>query len=209
VPATPAGLLELVGRLLPAGQTSHHAVSSDDSRHVQVYLDRGQGPAMIRFWVAKAQSPAELPCPAFASCTDVGRDRVELMEIDGNCIQRWSVALRRADGVVIFFNLASCLSWDGTANPPAPKALTTDEAVRIAFDPRWGTLLPRDALARLPDRDRAIVVLRYWEDHSVQTVTEMLDVSAAVVKQQSLRSLQSLRDLLGDARAELFVDGPA
>jgi hypothetical protein len=120
VPATPAGLLELIGRLLPAGQTSH------------------------RFWVAKAGSPAELACPAFASCTDVGRDRVELMEIEGNCVQRWSVALRRADGVVIFFNLASCLSWNGTANPPAPKALTTDEAVRIAFDPRLGTSLPRD-----------------------------------------------------------------
>jgi hypothetical protein len=146
VPATPAGLLELIGRLLPAGETSHHAVSSDDDRFVQVYLDRGQGPAMIRFSVAKAQSPAEMACPAFASCTDVGRDRVELMEIEQNCIQRWTVVLRRADGVVISLNLASCLTWNGTANPPAPKALTTDEAVRIAFDPRWGTSLPRDVV---------------------------------------------------------------
>jgi RNA polymerase sigma-70 factor (sigma-E family) len=63
-----------------------------------------------------------------------------------------------------------------------------------------------DALARLPDRDRAIVVLRYWEDHSVETVAEMLEVSASVVKQQSLRSLHLLRDLLGDARPDLFAD---
>ncbi len=27
-----------------------------------------------------------------------------------------------------------------------------------------------EALGTLPERDRAIVVLRYWEDHSVETV---------------------------------------
>ena len=31
-----------------------------------------------------------------------------------------------------------------------------------------------DALGHLSPQDRAIVVLRYWEDHSVQTVAELL-----------------------------------
>jgi RNA polymerase sigma-70 factor (sigma-E family) len=56
-----------------------------------------------------------------------------------------------------------------------------------------------DALATLPQRDRAIVVLRYWEDHSVETVADLLDVSPAVVKTQSARSLARLRQLLGDS----------
>jgi RNA polymerase sigma factor (sigma-70 family) len=63
-----------------------------------------------------------------------------------------------------------------------------------------------DALAELPERDRAIVVLRYWEDNSVETVADVLRVSVSVVKTQSARSLARLRNRLGDSRAELLVD---
>jgi RNA polymerase sigma-70 factor (sigma-E family) len=55
-----------------------------------------------------------------------------------------------------------------------------------------------DALGHLSPRDRAIIVLRYWEDHSVQTVAEMLGLSPGVVKMQSMRALTSLRVLLGE-----------
>jgi RNA polymerase sigma-70 factor (sigma-E family) len=54
------------------------------------------------------------------------------------------------------------------------------------------------ALATLPVRDQAIVVLRHWEDHSVETVSEILGVSASVVKTQSMRSLARLREMLGE-----------
>jgi RNA polymerase sigma-70 factor (sigma-E family) len=54
------------------------------------------------------------------------------------------------------------------------------------------------ALATLPVRDQAIVVLRHWEDQSVDVVAEILDVSPSVVKMQSLRSLARLRELLGE-----------
>jgi RNA polymerase sigma-70 factor (sigma-E family) len=55
-----------------------------------------------------------------------------------------------------------------------------------------------DALATLPVRDQAIVVLRHYEDQSVETVAEILGVSASVVKMQSMRALSRLRELLGD-----------
>lgn len=58
-----------------------------------------------------------------------------------------------------------------------------------------------DALGHLSPRDRAIVVLRYWEDHSVQTVAELLGLSPGVVKVQSMRALASLRVLLGEDEA--------
>jgi len=58
-----------------------------------------------------------------------------------------------------------------------------------------------EALGNLSPRDRAIIVLRYWEDHSVQTVAELLGLSPGVVKMQSMRALASLRDLLGDDEA--------
>jgi len=60
-----------------------------------------------------------------------------------------------------------------------------------------------EALGHIPARDRAIVVLRYWEDQSVDAVAEVLGVSVATVKSQSARSLTRLRTLLGDDAAAL------
>jgi RNA polymerase sigma-70 factor (sigma-E family) len=54
------------------------------------------------------------------------------------------------------------------------------------------------ALATLPVRDQAIVVLRHWEDQSVETVAEILGVSVSVVKMQSGRALARLRARLGE-----------
>ena len=55
-----------------------------------------------------------------------------------------------------------------------------------------------DALATLPVRDQAIVVLRHWEDQSVEAVAEILGVSVSVVKMQSSRALARLRTVLGE-----------
>lgn len=64
-----------------------------------------------------------------------------------------------------------------------------------------------DALGSLPARDRAIVVLRYWEDQSVESVADLLGISTSVVKTQSARSLTRLRKLLDDSRADLLPTG--
>ena len=72
---------------------------------------------------------------------------------------------------------------------------------RPGAQPEGGTevhLALLDALASLPVRDQAIVVLRHWEDQSVETVAEILGVSVSVVKMQNLRSLGRLRALLGE-----------
>ncbi|MFD9002034.1 SigE family RNA polymerase sigma factor [Streptomyces sp. NPDC059582] len=55
------------------------------------------------------------------------------------------------------------------------------------------------ALAGLPPRARAIVVLRYWEDQSVESVAELLKCSESTVKSQCSRSLTKLRAQLGEA----------
>ena len=60
------------------------------------------------------------------------------------------------------------------------------------------------ALADLPPRARAIVVLRYWEDQSVESVAELLKCSdlkcsESTVKSQCSRSLAKLRAQLGEA----------
>lgn len=65
------------------------------------------------------------------------------------------------------------------------------------------------ALAMLPARARAIVVLRYWEDMSVEQVAALVGCSAGNVKSQSARGLEKLRQLLGPNIAEAGLPAPA
>jgi RNA polymerase sigma-70 factor (sigma-E family) len=65
-----------------------------------------------------------------------------------------------------------------------------------------------NALAKLPPRARAIVVLRYWEDMSVGEVAAVVGCSVGNVKSQSARGLDKLRQLLGPALAYTDADGP-
>ena len=51
----------------------------------------------------------------------------------------------------------------------------------------------RAALARLPRRMRAVVVLRYWDDLPVAEVAELLGCSAGTVQSQASRALAKLR----------------
>lgn len=52
------------------------------------------------------------------------------------------------------------------------------------------------ALAKLPTRRRATLVLRFWADHSVDETAEIMGCSAATVKSQTARGLSTLRNLL-------------
>ncbi|WP_231123472.1 SigE family RNA polymerase sigma factor [Nocardioides sambongensis] len=55
------------------------------------------------------------------------------------------------------------------------------------------------ALARLAPLDRAVVVLRFWEDRSVAQTAADLHLSQAAVKNRSLRALRTLRSLLAES----------
>jgi RNA polymerase sigma-70 factor (sigma-E family) len=65
-----------------------------------------------------------------------------------------------------------------------------------------------DALAALPPKGRAVVVLRYWADLSVEQVAAALGCSPGNVKSQTARALDKLRTLLGDAMTEVSSPGP-
>ncbi|MEV6999988.1 SigE family RNA polymerase sigma factor [Streptomyces sp. NPDC093982] len=58
------------------------------------------------------------------------------------------------------------------------------------------------ALARLPAKDRAVVVLRYWEDRSVEQTADALNASSAAVRTRCTRALGRLRELLGEDLGE-------
>ena len=62
-----------------------------------------------------------------------------------------------------------------------------------------------DALAGLDRLDRAVVVLRYWDDLDAPATGELVGLSPAAVRTRCSRALARLRDVLGDDLAELLA----
>ncbi|MDQ1706019.1 MAG: hypothetical protein QOF18_2385 [Frankiaceae bacterium] len=59
------------------------------------------------------------------------------------------------------------------------------------------------ALAQVPPRQRACLVLRFFDDLSVEATAEVLSCSAGTVKSNTARGLEALRRILGDSVSEL------
>jgi len=83
-----------------------------------------------------------------------------------------------------------------TPREELPDAVTAegDATVRIVL---------LDALGQLTPRDRAVLVLRYWEDRSVEETAQALRLSPGAVRTRCSRALERLRGVLGDSLPEL------
>jgi RNA polymerase sigma-70 factor (sigma-E family) len=65
-----------------------------------------------------------------------------------------------------------------------------------------------DALATLPPKQRAVVVLRFYDDLGVQQVAQHLGCTTGSVKRQTSVALAKLRTVLGEA-ADLVEEAPS
>ncbi|MFF2328300.1 MULTISPECIES: SigE family RNA polymerase sigma factor [unclassified Streptomyces] len=77
--------------------------------------------------------------------------------------------------------------------PDPPSAAPTTPELR---------LMMQDALMRLSPRYRAVLVLRFWEDWTVEQTAQALRVSPGTVKSQSARGLARLRTIVEELTGE-------
>lgn len=92
---------------------------------------------------------------------------------------------------------------------------STEQVVEAVPDRGYHDVSPeRDAavlraLRDLPPRMRAVVVLRYYEDHSEATTAQLLGCSVGTVKTQASRGLARLRVALADHRSAYSTGEPS
>jgi RNA polymerase sigma-70 factor (sigma-E family) len=134
---------------------------------------------------------------AYLLCADAQRAEDFVQEALVRCHRRWRRIEHDAglDAYVRKTILRQYLSWR--------RRKAADDVPTDRFDERGGredmveTIGERDAmrrlLARLPRRQRAVLVLRYYEDLADQQIAELLGCSPATVRVHASRGLAQLR----------------
>lgn len=90
----------------------------------------------------------------------------------------------------------SYLSWRRRRSSGEQPYSTVPESAGHERDPALRMTLLR-ALAGLPAKDRTVLVLRYWEDLSVEQTARQMGCSQGAVRNRSQRALEKLRMALG------------
>lgn len=157
VPATPEGVLELLSELLP-DETSDHAGSAvtwtaSGTIGVQLSLVRDQAPGLIRLWLSQEEPESTPRCGAGELCYALPDGNLVILYDDPeDCANGRSVVLHRTDGIRIHLSLVRCLVWEVAGTRPVAPPITTQEALDIAIDPRWGADLPAEIVERGAER---------------------------------------------------------
>jgi RNA polymerase sigma-70 factor (sigma-E family) len=96
--------------------------------------------------------------------------------------------------------------WSGEDPVAAPpdSPMPGPDAADGVDDRDWQSRL----LRRLPPRQRAVIVLRFWEDLDVTQTAELLGISAGTVKRQTSDALASLRHGLAEHGNAQTLEAP-
>ena len=81
------------------------------------------------------------------------------------------------------------------ARAPEPELASSQSVEAVAIE-RLEAERVRAAMARLPDRDRAMLVLRYWEDQPVDAVARSLGMTDGAVRVALMRARRTLGAML-------------
>ena len=157
---TSAAVLAELLKLLPPGATSHYSFFG--GLGAEVDLDGASGLGSVRITLFKGSlnpdaCSSSVPSDMTRTCSTLSSGATVLTtKISDNCIEPLVIDVDHGDGTVAEIDVASCLAWNGSSNPPAHMAITAAQALRIAENPAWGVTqmdaaLVRDADSRFAD----------------------------------------------------------
>jgi RNA polymerase sigma-70 factor (sigma-E family) len=132
-------------------------------------------------------------------CGDPHRAEDLVQDVLAKAYVRWRkiAATDRADSYVRQMLINANRSWWRLLrNRELPLAEPARQETVVGTD---STLVERDAVWRmvltLPRRQRAVLVLRYYEDLDDTSIAEILDCSLPTVRTHAMRALAKLREL--------------
>ena len=67
-----------------------------------------------------------------------------------------------------------------------------------AAEDKYGNVDLQRALEELPEHDRAVVILKYFEDRKLEEIADILEENLSTVKSRLYRSIKKLRVILSD-----------
>ncbi|MFD7287866.1 SigE family RNA polymerase sigma factor [Streptomyces sp. NPDC059863] len=179
-----------------AGHSAHgaHSTHSAHGAHFSPYPPfasfssyvRARGPVLLR----TARSLTSNPCDAedllqtALTKTYVAWDRIEDHRALDGYVRRALLNTRTSQWRKRKVDEFACEELPEPAGQPEPDPAEQ----QVLHDAMWR------AVMRLPDRQRAMVVLRYYEDLSEAQTAEVLGVSVGTVKSAVSRALGKLRE---------------
>jgi RNA polymerase sigma-70 factor (sigma-E family) len=157
----------------------------------------------FRAWAVTRREP--LRRAAFLICGDwfLADDLVQ--DATARVYARWDKVAERGDPDAYARKVVVNLLIDERRRPWRRREINHDELPEPRRVPAASGDLQSDvlaALARVPPRQRAVLVLRFFEDQSVEDTAAILGCSPGTVKSQTSKGLSHLRAAL----AELGVD---
>jgi RNA polymerase sigma-70 factor (sigma-E family) len=140
---------------------------------------------------------------AYLLCGDVHRAQDLVQTTLLSCFNKWANICKREqpEAYVRRAMYRHQFNW-WRSRARHPEVLMTAPPDRVASRDDTADAVVRhrifEALRALPPRQRAVVVLRYYEDRSEAEVAELLGVSLGTVRSQAAKALAKLRNQYPD-----------
>ncbi|MEY9878003.1 RNA polymerase sigma-70 factor (sigma-E family) [Streptacidiphilus sp. MAP12-33] len=159
--------------------------------------------SFLAFAAARSRSLFRSACVLCSGDQHLAEDLVQ--ETLGRLYARWS-RMRHVDNPAAYAQTVLVRTFltyrRRRSNDELPTSTVPDAAQAAEPDaPLRVTLL--GAMGQLSSQDRVVLLLRYWQDRSVEETAEILRIRPGAVRNRSMRALERLRDLLGCELAEL------
>ena len=95
--------------------------------------------------------------------------------------------------------LNECFRYVKQSGSLSYEAIQEQSGMEVGYqEDKYANIDLKRALDTLPDKDKAIVIMKYFEDMKLTEIAEILDENVNTIKSRLYRSIKKLRSVLSD-----------